>query len=191
MRSFTGGSTMGFLLTHKIAISKTLCSECNNESKNQRISQANLNIVYDIPIHLDKTDAPNNEFSVKVDVQRVKWQKDNFGAYYAIAHMYVLCPKCSKPHEIEQLIEAPRIYLKQSRRCDNCGSMLSFQEEELDIEDRNGKPFITLVGKLICQKCQTVSPHTFSGKALSMGKEREISSYVIACGKGQKLFIDV
>ena len=180
---------MGRFLTCKIPISETVCSECKIESKDQRVAEGNLNIIYDIPISSGDTGIPNKGFSVKVDVRKIKWKRECTGSYFATAQMFVLCPKCDKPHKIEQIFEAPKVYLEQSRTCEGCGGSLTFQEEELDIEDRNGKPYVTMTGKLVCEKCQRESSLSVTGEVPPTTKEDSASTYVIACGKGQELRI--
>lgn len=180
---------MGHFLTCKIPISETVCTECKIESKDQRIAQGNLNMIYNIPISSGDTDIPNKSFSVKIDVRKIKWKRECVGSYFATAQMFVICPKCDKLHEIEQIFEAPKIYLEQSRTCEKCGGSLTFQEEELDIEDRNGKPYITMSGKLICEKCQMESSLSVTGEVSPATKENSGTTYVVACGKGQELHI--
>ena len=60
-----------------------------------------------------------------------------------------------------------------------------FQEEEMDIEDRGGRPFVTISGRMICEKCQNETPYFADGSVSDENKE----IYAVACGKGQKLFI--
>ena len=182
---------MGRFLTCKIPINETVCSECIIESKDHKVAEGNCNIIYNLSIPSKDNGIPNKGISVKVDVKKVKWKRECTGAYFATAQMIVLCPKCDKPHIIEQIFEAPKVYLEQSRTCEQCGGSLIFKEEELDIEDRKGNPYVTVTGKLFCERCQRESSLSVTGEVLPTTKEKSTSTYVIACGKGQELRITI
>lgn len=180
---------MGFALKLDLPISATVCDSCSATDKMQQISEGNLNLICRVPVSGGNNNVPNSDFSVKIDVRKIKWERAGKGAYTATAQLFVICPKCDKEHMVERCFEAPRIYLEQSRNCEICGGKLSFQEEEMDIEDRGGRPFVTISGRLICEKCKNETPYFADGSASDENKDANKETYVIACGKGQKLFI--
>ncbi len=182
---------MGFALKLDVPISETVCNSCNITDKTQQISSGNLNIIYQIPISGENNNVPNSDFVVSIDVRKIKYKKIGEGAYTTTAQLFVICPKCDKEHIVEKCFEAPRIYLEQSRDCDICGEKLCFQEEEFNIEDIDGIPFVTIKGILICKKCQNETPFTTSGNVLDENTVKDNNTYIITCGKGQKLYIEM
>ncbi len=143
---------MGNILTCQIPLSKTICSECNTPSIQPSITAGNSNII--IERTGNNEDIHSSNFKVKVDVKRIKYKKQNDGTFSASAQLLVLCPKCDKPHEIEQVIDTPSICFENSKKCDVCGEFLKFEESSLEISDKKGKPFITISGKSYCPKCK-------------------------------------
>ena len=180
---------MGFALKLDLPVSATVCNSCNTTEKMQQISAGNLNLICKVPVSGENYNVPNSDFSVKIDVRKIKWHRARKGEYTAMAQLFVICPKCDKEHVVERCFDAPRIYLEQSRNCEICGGKLSFQEEEMDIEDKSGRPFVTISGRLICEKCQNETSYYADGSVSDENRDEDEETYIITCGKGQKLFI--
>lgn len=178
---------MGRFLTCRVPIIKCVCSECQAEKTQHQISEGNLNLLYSFSEPKEHEGVAADSFKVQLDIKRIKWIHEDNGGYYAKAQMKVICPKCAKEHEIEQSIDAPRLFLEQSKKCDSCGGNLSFQEEELEIEDKNGTPFVHVSGKLICEKCNKSSLITANTEIPDSKLTEEMHDFAISCGKGETI----
>lgn len=180
---------MEHFLTCNIPIDKLICSNCLTEQANHENRTGTQNIIFDVPVPNEKNTVPASFFNVQVDVKKIKWKHEENGVYTAIAQLSVNCPKCDKEHKIEQIIKAPLFFLEKSRKCDKCGSPLSFQEEELEIEDDNGKPLIRLIGKLICERCKSTSSICSESEAVNAKSTDNKPAYILTCGKGEEIIM--
>lgn len=176
---------MGRFLTCRVPISKCVCVNCQGDKTQHQISEGNLNLLYTISIPKETVAAES--FKVQVDIIKIKWIHDDNGGYIAKAQMKVRCPKCDKDHEIDQIIETPRLFFEKTKKCDSCGGNLSFQEEELEIEDQNGMPFVHVSGKLICEKCNKSSLFTANTEIPDSKLTEEMHDFAISCGKGETI----
>ena len=68
--------------------------------------------------------------------------------------MYIECPLCSVSHCISSKMEAPKIFLKNSKVCNKCGAQLNLTEESISLEDENGCERLKIQGTLYCQSCK-------------------------------------
>ena len=132
-----------------VPIKLFLCEECNDSIFSSHNS-GNANILYDISM----STVDNEEFVATLDVKKVTWVHLDSGVYQAFAEMYVSCPLCDKKHELLYKIEAPKLFLKQNARCEMCNSILTLSNEEVFVEDVEGKEFIKLSGILYCDRCK-------------------------------------
>ena len=182
---------MGCFLKYHLPLNEIICTECRSGALKHHISNGNANIIYNVSVPSGEDTIQNSHFTVEVDVKKIKWKKERKGLYSAMAQMYVVCPKCDKLHEIDKIIKTPKLYFEQTCKCEVCGGRLLLQGEEIEIQDRNGKPFVHLIGKLICEKCQNESSLSTNSEAQVSDNDNIKSSYVVAFGKGQELHIEL
>lgn len=144
---------MGYLLKTNIPLSAFLCHSCSTTTMDShRDNNAAAYIRYDVPIVVD-----SQQLTVSLDVKKITWRKFNTGAYLAYSEMYVECPLCNLRHNILSKIEAPKILLENSMNCDICGSNLSLTEENIELEDEDGRERLRIKGTLICKNCGEIT----------------------------------
>lgn len=178
---------MGSFLTCRVPINRCVCAECQAVKTQHQILEGNLNIIYQLSEPKEDEDVAVASFSITVDVKRIKYIHEDKGSYCAKAQMAVFCPKCDKEHEIEQIIDAPKLFFEKSKKCDSCGGNLTFQEIELEIEDKNGVPFVYVSGRLICEKCNKHSSISANAEISDSKPNGEMANLAISCGKGNSV----
>ncbi len=78
----------------------------------------------------------------------------------ATATINMLCPCCENLRTIEQVLEAPVIFLQQIGKCKICKQQLKLDEERIEyLENSDGKAVLTVQGRLSCSLCLETRSH--------------------------------
>lgn len=145
---------MGLDLKAEIALSRLVCNNCRQKDiVTHSIDRGNLNIIYDISKANSDKVISSSLFAVKVDIKKIRINKEKEGRYSATAKMEVKCPKCNNTHILEDIIEVPKIVFEEMKKCDICGAEMVYSPDIIDIEDKDGDPVITASGVLRCSNC--------------------------------------
>lgn len=140
---------MGNLKLLEVPISDILCTLCKKDAPIKYETHTPY-ILYDVVID-DDDDLP---LTVTLDIKKIEWQRLSSGEYIAKANILVDCPCCRNPQILKRTMEAPVILIESLKKCRSCGQFLKFNDENIQyLETLDGKPSLSIEGKLSCHAC--------------------------------------
>jgi len=170
-------------MTIDIPLAEFLCEGCRNSEREAVWHLPTPYIRFDVPVP-----GVNGPVTVAVDVERIVWERSDFGAYAARASVRIICPCCESVREIQHHVHACRIVVSDSAVCGKCGGSLRLDQEEIDYSGGpTENPLVTIRANLICCVCGSTQVKRSTAVAVADMLRHGSDSEVIVDGADVRL----